>query len=74
MSGLWTRAQTQYHIFGNDGGSQCLNTLEGHIFEQCSFSGHRQFHSGGISEQARGQKLVPLGETPIALGSQINLV
>ena len=63
-----------HQFFGNDGGSQCLNTLEGHICEQCSFSGHRQFHSGGISEQARGhsfQKLVPLGKTPIALGSQI---
>ena len=24
------------------------------IFVNCSFSGHRQFHSGGISEQARG--------------------
>ena len=41
-------------FFINDGGSQCLNTLEGHICERCSFSGHRQFHSGGISEQARG--------------------
>ena len=65
-----------HQFFGNDGGSQCLNTLEGHIYEQCSLSGHRQFHSGGISEQARGhsfQKLVPLGKTPIAWAAKYNI-